>query len=647
MPALSIAVAGLLAIAPAAATAAVPAAADTAVWTVLNHGRPAGDMVVARQGRDVVVRYQHIDRNRGRWLHHSYTLAPDDALIRFEARAFGRDLVAGEVTARAEVRGDTLHEQTGQRLTSRAVDDATVVTAPGGSPWEQARFARLLLQRPGGTARLSTANAVAARVVGDVVVATDRGAERVRFVHTRGTGGAGSGVWLDADDELFASEVGWFITVRRGAEDALPALRDFELDFRERQADELAATMLQPLHDALVIRNANLFDSEAGELRPGTTIVVRGERIAEVGPDDAVRVPAGATVIDAAGRTVMPGLWEMHGHLMHTGQLGAAVTQLSRGITTVRDLAADTDVAVRQRDRANAHAIVAPRLILGGFMEGPGDWAGPSDVLVRTEAEARDWVARYDSLGYRQIKLYNIVHPDLVPTIAAETRRRGMILSGHVPRGLTTHAAIRLGFDEINHAAFLFSTFFQDSLYLPEMRPYSAVAAIVAPTFDVDGPAMTELIELMAARGTVLDGTFNIWMGGRALLDGREDAGARNYARLIRRLHDAGVTLVPGTDNITSSTYVTELELYQHAGIPAPAVLQLATIASARVMGEDADYGSISPGKVADIIIVGGNPVERVADLTRVEQVIRAGRVYSPDDLRRALTAAGTVPVTQ
>jgi imidazolonepropionase-like amidohydrolase len=618
-------------------------AADTAVYTVLNHGRPAGDMIVARAADRVVVRYQHIDRNRGRWVHNSYHLDDGEQLLRFEARALSRDLVVGDVTDMTVVASDSVRQTAGQRRTSRPLEPGMVVTVGSSTPWEQARLARVLLRAPGATAPLSATSTAHARIIYEAVVATDRGTERVRLVHVRGLGSAGTAVWLDGDDELFASEVGWFITVRRGAESALPALRAIELRFREAQADELAQRTLQPLPQTLVIRNGNLFDSETGTVRPGTTVVVRGERISEVGPAAAIAVPAGAMVIDATGRTVMPGMWEMHGHVLHTGQLGPAVTQLARGITTVRDLAADIDVAVLQHDRANAHAIVAPRLILGGFIEGPGDWAGPTEVLVRTEAEARQWVARYDSLGYRQIKLYNLVHPDLVPAIADETRRRGMILSGHVPRGLSVPAAVRLGFDEINHAAFLFSTFFQDSLYVPAMRPYSGVAAIVAPHVDVDGPEMSALIGMLREHGTAIDGTFNIWMGGRALLTGREEPAALNYARLIRRLHDAGVPLLPGTDNITSSTYVTELELYEYAGIPAPAVLQLATIVSARFMGDDADYGSIVPGKIADIIIVDGNPAERIADLDRVEHVIRAGRPYSPDTLRRALAAAAAV----
>src|SRR5256885_13681035 len=114
-------------------------------------------------------------------------------------------------------------------------------------------------------------------------------------------------------------------------------------------------------------------------------------------------------------------------------------------------------------------------------------------------------------MGYKQIKLYNLVHPDLVPTIAAEAHKRGMRLSGHMPRGLTVPSAIRLGFDEVNHAAFLFSTFYQDSLYAPTMRAYSAVASAVAPNIDVDGKPMTDLIGFLKQHNTVIDGTFAVW----------------------------------------------------------------------------------------------------------------------------------------
>jgi hypothetical protein len=458
-----------------------------------------------------------------------------------------------------------------------------------------------------------------------------------------GTQTTPQGVWLDDTGALFATDVGWFITIRPGAEAALPVLRAVEVKYRNAQAEAIAKKVLTPRAATLVIRGGDLFDSESGTMRPRTSVVIRDDRIVAVGPVDSVAVPAGATVIEAAGKTVMPGMWEMHTHLQLTNQSQGSLIQLAQGLTTVRDMASDFDVATSQRDRERRGVLASPRVILSGFIEGPGRWAGPTSVIATTEAEALAYIARYDSAGYKQIKLYNLVQQDLVPAIAADAHRRGMRLSGHIPRGLSVPAAVLLGYDEIQHAAFLFSTFFQDSLYVPTMRAYSAVATAVAPNFDVDGQQMTDLIAFLHEHHTVIDGTFNLWIGGGAAAVGaggstnqqRADAA---YLRLIKRLYDAGVTLVAGTDNSFATTYHREIELYERAGIPAPQVLQIATIGSARVMREDADYGSVVPGKVADIIIVNGRPAEHVTDIEHVETVIRGGRVYQVRDLLNAVS---------
>jgi hypothetical protein len=486
-------------------------AADSTVYPVLNHDHRAGSMVVTRSGDTVAVRYVFTDRNRGTRSFARYVVR-DGRDVFAEFRPVLADERLGDISNRYEIVGDSVRQwRAGQGVTT-ALPPGTYY-APGGTPFDHVLLIKYLLQQPQHAAVLSTRTAVRLEILHEMTVATGSGTARVRLVAVHRGDAPGESpqlTWLDANDDLFATEVSWFMTVKPGAEPALAALRKVETEYRDRQAEALNARLVKPTSGTIAITNGNLFDSETGVVRPRTTVIIRGDRIAAVGPADAVSVPGGATVIDATGKTVMPGMWDMHGHLQLASENGGSPIQLSLGITTVRDLASDIDVATSQRDRAQAGRIAAPRAVLAGFVEGPLKWRGPTSVIIDTEDDARRWVATYDSMGYKQIKVYNVVHPDLIPTIVAEAHKRGMRVSGHIPRGLTVPAAVLLGFDEVNHAAFLFSTFYQDSLYVPTMRAYSAVATAVAPTIDVDGAPMSALITFLAQHHTVIDGTFAV-----------------------------------------------------------------------------------------------------------------------------------------
>jgi imidazolonepropionase-like amidohydrolase len=623
---------------------------DTTTYVVLNHGRPAGQMLVITTADTVVVKYHHVDRNRGPRFETRYVTSRGRVVAgQFWSLPLNRTTtVLGTPADRFEVARDSVFWGRDSLSRGAPFGPSNYYRISGFSPYNQALLARFLLGQPDRFARLLPRGTARLTVVGDTVVPIGGSRQRVRLVMMRDTTGEANGVWLDDRNQLVADQVSWFITVRRGAEAALPALRAIEMRFRNANGNALGRRLAPARASAIMIAGGDVFDSERGVMRPRTSVLIRGSRIVAVGPSDSLVTPAGATVIDATGKTVMPGMWDMHSHLFPTSQTTRAVSDLAQGITTVRDLASDLDMATSLRDRSDAGLLAAPRFVLGGFIEGPGRWAGPSEAIAGTEDEALTWVRRYDSLGYKQIKLYNLTQQDLVPAIAREVHRRGMRLSGHVPRGLSTPAAVRLGFDEINHIAFLLSTFYPDSLYLPEMRAYSAVSSAVAPNFNVDSPEFGAMLELFKQRGTVIDPTVNLWLSARAQggtpppnvgipaaasdsLAQRADA---TFLRIIKRLYDAGITIVPGTDG---SSYYSELENYERAGIPAAQVLRIATIVPAQVMKDDKEYGSIAVGKMADLIIVDGKPAERVADLRKVERVIRAGRVYESSALRAGI----------
>ena len=310
----------------AAATAAT--AADSVVYPVLNHDRPCGTMVVYRNGDSVRVRYVFTDRNRGTRIEMREVLR-DDMVASLESRPVLADDRAGEPTFRIEIAGDSIRQVSAQRSSIEKVVPGIYYTATF-TPFDQVRFARYLLRQPNHTARVSENTSVKLEILREATVPTKHGNERVRLVSmSTGNSPAPQLVWLDSRDDLFATAISWFMTVKAGAEPALPQLRKIEMAIDDAQAEALNKRLLKPTSGTIAITGGDVFDSETGRMRPHMNVIIRGDRIAAVGPAESTPAPSGATIIDATGRTVVPGLWDMHGHMQETSQLLLGVMQLS------------------------------------------------------------------------------------------------------------------------------------------------------------------------------------------------------------------------------------------------------------------------------------------------------------------------------
>ena len=117
--------------------------------------------------------------------------------------------------------------------------------------------------------------------------------------------------------------------------------------------------------------------------------------------------------------------------------------------------------------------------------------------------------------------------------------------------------------------------------------------------------------------------------------------------RLLKALHDAGITLIPGTDSLPGYGLLHELELDARAGIPAPEVLRMATLTSAQVVGADRERGVIAPGKIADLILVEGDPSVRITDLHHITLVMKDGHLFNPAKIEHALGITPTSAPSQ
>jgi imidazolonepropionase-like amidohydrolase len=630
-------------------------------YAVVTMGRHAGDAEVRIEpdGR----RLAHFTFNdRGRGPDIRTELALDAAGMPRTFRATGHNYLKAPVDERLDDTGGTLTWQSnsehGQAPAGSgwyvALNDALEGTGALAQALLRARDHRIKLL-PTGQAWIDDDTSREIEIAG--------ASRQLHRIAVSGFGFQPFLAWLDGDNELFAAVSSWSSVIRTGAEAAIPTLLADDQAWAAARAARLATQLAhRPPAAGLAITHARVFDSERRTVVPDATVVVTGDRITAVG-DAATPVPAGAQVIDAHGRTLLPGLWDMHVHLSDVD----GVLQLASGITTVRDLGNDIDDLTARVARYDAGTEIGPHVLRGGLIDGPGPLAAPIGLLAATPEEATAAVARFADAGYQQIKIYSSVKPSLVPVIAAAAHARGLRVSGHIPNGMNAADAVDNGYDEIQHVNFLFLRFLagpEDDTRTP-LR-FTRVAERGAD-LDLAGPDVTRFLDLLVAHKTVLDPTLATFhgmftadpgeldpvlapyikrlpaqrargarSGGLPAPDGKRAQFRASYAamlRLVKLAWDRKIPIVAGTDDTPGLSLPHELELYVQAGIPAADVLALATIGAARVMGVDRDTGSIAVGKRADLVLIDGDPTLDISAVRNTDSVVCRGVVYDPGEL--------------
>jgi imidazolonepropionase-like amidohydrolase len=414
--------------------------------------------------------------------------------------------------------------------------------------------------------------------------------------------------------------------VARSASDGMAAMAEAAASER----------LISSRHVAVV--GATILDMTGRPPVKNGTVVVTDGRVAAAGPSSRIMVPAGATVVRAGGKTVMPGLWDMHAHFE---QVEWGPVYLAAGVTTVRDVGNELEFIAAVRDAVAAGKGLGPRMLLAGVIDGPGP-QGLGVARAATPDEGRQWVDRYHDAGFEQIKVYSWVTLDVLQAITAEAHRLGMTVTGHVPHSMTALTAIEAGLDQINHAEYLDGA--------ASLNPDEVTAALKRHQTVVD-PTLA-LYELLARPisqpiETFEPGIRKVAPELRTPLNGfgsplesapRERERLNDSLALVHRLHQAGVPIVAGTDqSVPGHSLHREIELYVQAGLSPYDALAAATIVPARVMKKDSDSGTIEAGKRGDLIVLDGNPLSDVRNTRRIYRVITNGRVFEPASLWRSV----------
>jgi imidazolonepropionase-like amidohydrolase len=465
-------------------------------------------------------------------------------------------------------------------------------------------------------------------------------------------------VWRTPAGQLAAlvsidAEFDHFEAVREGFE---PALNVFISRAAVDGADALATLTRKATSaaGAFALVGATLIDGTDAPPVPDAVVVVRGSKIVAAGPRATTAIPKDVQQVDARGKSVLPGLWDMHAHYE---QVEWGPIYLAAGVTTARDVGNELEFVTSVRDAVASGKGIGPRLLLAGIIDGVGPMALGVQQAATPERGVQ-LVRQYHDAHFDQIKIYSSMKAPVLQAITAEAHRLGMTVTGHVPNGMTTYQAIDAGMDQINHAQYI----------VPMMKPVPVPGTASQP-LDIDGPDARKAIEFLKAHHTVVDPTLVIfeWSYHPARIPFSEiepgvlkvapelqpqlvntgvpraaeaTAQARFDAMLhaVGALHRAGIPVVAGTDQVVPGYSLhREIELYVKAGFTPLEAIQAATIVPARVMGLDGEVGTVTAGKRADLIVVDGNPLERIEDLRNVRLVVSAGRRYNPVPLWRSV----------
>ena len=469
-------------------------------------------------------------------------------------------------------------------------------------------------------------------------------------------------LWFDSNRNLVAevstdAEFDHFEAIRDGYESALGEF------VAKAGADNMAALAdiskgIPGSHSAtLAIVGATLIDGKGGAPVADSAVVIHDGRIVAVGPRSQVKVPKDANVVDAKGKFLLPGLWDMHAHFE---QVEWGPIYLAAGVTTVRDCGNEFEFITAVRDAIAQNRGLGPRLLLAGIVDGSGTHS-VGVQRVDTPEQARLWTDRYHAAGFQQMKIYSSVKLEQVKAIAEEAHRLGMTVTGHVPNGLNAYQVIEAGQDQINHLGYIAEI--MHTPYPPDAKMEEKITATA--NIDLNSAEAQRAISFLRDHHTVLDPTmalFELFQATTAKPPASFEPGINKIApelaqpltdvgppserselqqrafnkeiEMLGALHRAGIPIVAGTDQaVPGYSLHREIELYAQAGFTPMEAIQAATIVPARAMGVEKESGTVEKGKRGDLILLTADPLADIHNTRAVEYVITNGTMYHTAEL--------------
>ena len=434
------------------------------------------------------------------------------------------------------------------------------------------------------------------------------------------------------------------------------------------------------VNDLLVVDNVTVVDVRTGKLKPDQTVILERHRIFSIRPSKSAKYPPDADRVNGRGGYLIPGLWDMHVHLVFGDWFPDAKDIslplfIANGVTSVRDMGSELDVVQDWRTQIEAGQLIGPKILTSGpMLDGPRP-RFPSSIAIASPEEARHAVDDLKAHGADFIKLQSLLPRDAVLAIAEEARKREIAFAGHVPNAMRASDMSEAGMKSFEHLIGIFegSSTAEDAF----LKGGKTEGRFLA-TYDEARAA--SLAALLAKNHTWQCPTL-VWERGGNLLDvsdfsgdarvkyvpgswknktwkrfteeitqgyGTDDIATRRKfidkeLEVVRMLEKAGVPFLAGTDTpagvhiFPGFSLHEELERFVAAGFTPLEALQTATLNPAQFFGMAGQLGAIEEGKLADMVLLSANPMEDIANTEKIAGVFVNGRYFSHSQIEKLL----------
>jgi imidazolonepropionase-like amidohydrolase len=431
----------------------------------------------------------------------------------------------------------------------------------------------------------------------------------------------------------------------------------------------------RPASAPIVITHATVINPGTSSVQANRTAVITGDHITSVSDTANFHSPKNARVIDGTGQYLIPGLWDMHVHSAFGdwfpgGRDIILPLFIANGVTGVRDMGGDAPVLLEWRKEATDGQIIGPRMIISGpMLDGylpNGKLRFPSSIAITTPASAVAAVDWLKTQGVDFIKVQSVISHDAYLAAAAEAHKQGLPIVGHVPDKVRIKEVVKAGQKSIEHLMGIF-----EGCSTEEDKFIKGEGNLKLLLTTQDQQRCQSLTNLLAQNQTWQVPTL-AWQRGGTFLDQRDlkhqpldkyvpvywrDVTWRRFTdemmpdllrdplalrqeyfmrnlQMVGALHHAGVPFMAGTDT-APGVYIMpgfslhdELANFVEAGFTPMESLQTATSNPAKFLGVEASFGSVEPGKIADLVLLSANPLENIRNTQKINVVIAHGRLF-------------------